>query len=113
MDLLGDWISSFREKDISDHYFERLVELSDRIGAEIYFIPAPHSEARNLAARARKNEHLEALARRTPHLHYVADLYRVYPKEHFVDGSHLTAKALLTCQQEIFAFLEQLLEGNE
>ncbi len=110
MDLLGSWISSFRKKDISDHYFERLLELSDRIGAEIYYIPAPHSEARDLAARARKNEHLEALARRTPNLHYLADLYRVYPDVHFVDGVHLNRKALLAYQQEIFAFLEQLLE---
>jgi len=113
MDLLGRWISSFRKKDISDDYFERLLDLSDRIGAEIYYIPAPVSEARDVAVRARENEHIEALARRTPNLHYVADLYRVYPGEHFIDGVHLKKNALLTYRQEIVASLEQLIEANE
>jgi hypothetical protein len=113
MDLLGSWIASFRTKDISDHYFDRLLALGDRIGADIYYIPAPQSEARDVAARARSNEYFEALARRTPNFHYVADLYRVYPEEHFGDGVHLNMKALWTYRQEVVASLEQLIESND
>lgn len=114
MHVIGDWITSRRAQDISDEYFERLIELSDRIDAPIYYIPAPLSEQhRDRVASASKRDRLAALARRTPQLHYVEDLQRIYPKESFTDGIHLTGDAFSLFRRDVRAFVEQLLSDAQ
>ncbi len=99
------------DRSISSVAFERLVELCQTRGIELYLIPAPIAESvaesrGPMQGRAEINERLAALQRRFSVLHFMPES-RVYPDDEFRDGTHFKDSYLSARARDYHTLLKE------